>query len=125
MKPTTSQVVRAALVTGAVSSIISVSVHSSHSAPIKLVAQPAKTQIALNAAHSRVASLQAAPAASEVRGMWVVRTSITTPASIARVVSLAKAHNFNTLFVQVRGRGDAFYNSTLEPRSEELAGEPA
>ena len=123
MKPTTSQVVRAALVTGAVSSILSVSVHSSQSAPIKSMASPAKERIALKTTHARVAFGTSTPA-SEVRGMWVVRTSITTPQSIARVVSQAKAHNFNTLFVQVRGRGDAFYESTLEPRSEELTGQP-
>jgi uncharacterized lipoprotein YddW (UPF0748 family) len=56
--------------------------------------------------------------------MWVVRTSITSPGDIAKVVAQAKAHHFNTLFVQVRGRGDAYYNSSLEPRAEELAKEP-
>jgi len=71
------------------------------------------------------ATVTPAPAAGEVRGMWVVRTSITTPESIARVVALAKSHNFNTLFVQVRGRGDSFYQSDITPRSEELDGQPA
>ena len=68
--------------------------------------------------------LTSSQAAGEVRGMWVVRSSITTPGSIARVVALARSHNFNTLFVQVRGRGDAFYESGIEPRSEDLAGQP-
>jgi uncharacterized lipoprotein YddW (UPF0748 family) len=45
-------------------------------------------------------------------------------AKIRNAVALAKKHGFNTLFVQVRGRGDAFYNSQYEPRSEELAGTP-
>jgi uncharacterized lipoprotein YddW (UPF0748 family) len=56
--------------------------------------------------------------------MWVVRDSITSPEKIDNLVAAAKLHGFNTLFVQVRGRGDAYYNSRLEPRAEELAGQP-
>ncbi|GAB4464066.1 MAG: hypothetical protein OHK0029_33590 [Armatimonadaceae bacterium] len=59
----------------------------------------------------------------EIRGMWVVRDSLTSPQKIRNVVALAKKYGFNTLFVQVRGRGDAFYNSRFEPRAEELAGQ--
>ena len=36
-----------------------------------------------------------------------------------------RAAGFNTLLVQVRGRGDAYYRSTLEPRAAELAARPA
>jgi uncharacterized lipoprotein YddW (UPF0748 family) len=57
--------------------------------------------------------------------MWIVRESITSPGKIANVVATARKFGFNTLFVQIRGRGDAFYNSSYEPRSEELASEPA
>ena len=57
----------------------------------------------------------AAPAPQEMRGLWVVRDSLTSPAKIRHVVTMAKAHGFNALFVQVRGRGDAFYQSDLEP----------
>ncbi len=60
----------------------------------------------------------------EIRAMWVVRDSMTSPQKIRNTVALAKKHRFNTLFVQVRGRGDAFYDSRFEPRSEELAGQP-
>ncbi len=61
----------------------------------------------------------------EMRGLWVVRTSILSPSAIAKVVGAAKSHHFNALFVQVRGRGDAFYQSALEPRAEELKTAPA
>lgn len=61
----------------------------------------------------------------EMRGLWVVRTSILSPQAVAKVVGAAKAHHFNALFVQARGRGDAFYQSALEPRAEELKGAPA
>ena len=63
--------------------------------------------------------------ASEMRGLWVVRDSLTSPARVRHVVVTAKAHGFNALFVQIRGRGDAFYQSDLEPRAEELSGQPA
>jgi uncharacterized lipoprotein YddW (UPF0748 family) len=70
----------------------------------------------------------AAPAASssapEMRGLWVVRTGLTSPAAVDRVVEQAKRGGFNALFVQVRGRGDAFYASDLVPRSDLLRGQP-
>ena len=65
------------------------------------------------------------PRAAEIRGVWVVRTSLTSRDDITRVVDTARRGGFNTLFVQVRGRGDAFYKSALEPRSVDLAGQPA
>ena len=61
---------------------------------------------------------------TEMRGLWVVRNSLASPAQIAHVVATARSHHFNALFVQVRGRGDAFYQSSLEPRAEELAAQP-
>jgi uncharacterized lipoprotein YddW (UPF0748 family) len=67
-----------------------------------------------------------APAAAsrEVRALWVARTSLTTPASVAAMVKSARAGGFNTLLVQVRGRGDAYYNGGLEPRAAALASQP-
>ncbi len=62
---------------------------------------------------------------AEVRALWVVRTSMVSPQAIERVVELSRAYGFNTLFVQVRGRGDAYYRSSYEPRAEALANQPA
>jgi len=56
--------------------------------------------------------------------MWVVRTALTSPQSTSRVVELAKLYGFNTLVVQVRGRGDAYYCGGLEPRAEALDSQP-
>ena len=64
------------------------------------------------------------PPTREMRGLWVVRDSLTSTASIKRVVAAARAHHFNALFIQIRGRGDAYYQSSLEPRAEELARAP-
>ena len=47
----------------------------------------------------------------EVRGLWVVRDTITTPKDVENLVDFADTHQYNVLFVQVRGRGDAFYSS--------------
>lgn len=56
----------------------------------------------------------------EVRALWVVRTTLTSPSAIATMVKAAKASGFNTLLVQVRGRADAYYSSLTEPRPASL-----
>src|SRR3954468_16945827 len=70
-------------------------------------------------------SLPSIPRQPEMRGLWVVRTGLTSPESVDRVVDDAARAGFNALFVQVRGRGDAFYASRVVPRSELLRGAPA
>lgn len=52
---------------------------------------------------------------AEVRGLWVVRDTLSDSESIIKLVDFAEKHNFNVLFVQVRGRGDAWYNSYFVP----------
>lgn len=61
----------------------------------------------------------------ETRALWVVRDSLTSPASITAVVDHAVANGFNTLLVQVRGRGDAYFRGGLEPRAHVLGTQPA
>jgi len=61
---------------------------------------------------------------AEVRGLWVVRFTMTSPEQVRSMVEDAAASGFNTLIVQVRGRGDAFYLSDLEPAAEALRGPP-
>jgi uncharacterized lipoprotein YddW (UPF0748 family) len=67
----------------------------------------------------------AAPAPPETRALWVLRSSLTSPASITALVRTASQQGFNTLLVQVRGRADAYYASDLEPRAAELSHQPA
>lgn len=57
----------------------------------------------------------------DVRGMWVQRTSLVTPSSISAVVADARRAGINVLLVQVRGRGEAFYRSGVEPRATDLS----
>jgi uncharacterized lipoprotein YddW (UPF0748 family) len=66
----------------------------------------------------------AAAASDETRALWVLRTSLTSPDSIATLVKAATDHGFNTLFVQVRGRGDAYFRGGIEPRPADLARQP-
>jgi uncharacterized lipoprotein YddW (UPF0748 family) len=63
--------------------------------------------------------------AGEVRALWVVRTTLTSPEKIQQLVNAAADNGFNTLIVQIRGRGDAYYKSNVEPRASELKDQPA
>src|SRR6188508_913691 len=65
-----------------------------------------------------------AAAPEQTRALWITRTTLTSPESIKQMVAAAEAGGFNTLLVQVRGRGDAYYMPTIEPRANELAGKP-
>ncbi len=60
----------------------------------------------------------------EMRGLWVVRTALVSPQEIDRVVDEAAGAGFNALFVQARGRGDAFYRSSIVARSTLLERQP-
>src|SRR5262249_8565176 len=60
----------------------------------------------------------------ETRALWVVRHTITSPDAIRDLVRRAKTNGFTDLVVQVRGRGDAYYNSRIEPRAEDLSTQP-
>jgi uncharacterized lipoprotein YddW (UPF0748 family) len=61
----------------------------------------------------------------EVRGVWVVRTALESPRSVDAAIDEAHRAGANAVFVQVRGRGDAFYDSRLVVRSDLLANQPA
>ncbi len=64
------------------------------------------------------------PRATEVRALWVTRSSLTSPATVEEMTRAARASGFNTLLVQVRARGDAYFLGGLEPRASALSGQP-
>jgi uncharacterized lipoprotein YddW (UPF0748 family) len=66
--------------------------------------------------------LTAAPSAT--RGLWVVRSTLVHPDSVRAMVTRAADAGFNTLMVQVRGRGDAYYSGGIEPRADGLRDQP-
>jgi uncharacterized lipoprotein YddW (UPF0748 family) len=80
--------------------------------------------LALVSASTMRATIEPASQDDETRALWVTRATMTSPEAIARMVWSAKEGGFNTLIVQVRGRGDAYYASRLEPRAADLASRP-
>ncbi len=71
-----------------------------------------------------VAPVARPSAVDHVRALWVVRTTLTSAAAIDAMVESARNGGFNTLIVQVRGRGDAYFSGGLEPRAAALASQP-
>ena len=69
---------------------------------------------------------------SEVRAVWMTTASgldwppstnrAEQQASLRRIVLNLKTRGFNTIFFQVRARGDAYYRSRYEPWAENLTG---
>ncbi len=49
--------------------------------------------------------------------LWIVRHNISSPKKIDKLLDLIKDTNIKHLFVQVRGRGDSYYNSEFEPKA--------
>jgi len=55
-----------------------------------------------------------------VRAIWVVRESLIDSLPPERIPRIAAEMGANTLFVQISGRGDAWYDSAILPRAEAL-----
>jgi uncharacterized lipoprotein YddW (UPF0748 family) len=55
------------------------------------------------------------------KALWVVRDKITTKTAIDDLMADAATRGIHDVVVQVRGRGDAYYTSTLEPRAESVS----
>jgi uncharacterized lipoprotein YddW (UPF0748 family) len=57
----------------------------------------------------------------EVRALWVdaFRDGFKTPDQVDKLIRDSVNSNINTLIVQVRRRGDAYYNRSIEPRTED------
>ena len=65
----------------------------------------------------------AAPAPEgELRGLWVTRWDYDSAQAVEGIVENVAAFGFNAIFFQVRGGGDAFYNSSVEPWAKDLTG---
>lgn len=56
------------------------------------------------------------------KALWVVRDRITDAHALDELLADASARGIFDLVVQVRGRGDAYFASDLEPRAVALAG---
>jgi len=61
--------------------------------------------------------------AEELRAFWVdtFHAALRNAAEVTQLVSDARAGNFNAVIVEVRKRGDAYYNSRFEPKASDVA----
>jgi len=60
---------------------------------------------------------QVAAAEAIHRGMWIIRDQLLKKELVDQFINFAEKNGFTDLFVQVRGRGDAFYRSAIVPLS--------
>lgn len=58
------------------------------------------------------------------RALWVVRSSMTSREAIDASLEFARENHFNHVFVQVRGRGDSYYNSRIVPKAKPVRDTP-
>jgi uncharacterized lipoprotein YddW (UPF0748 family) len=58
----------------------------------------------------------------EARVLWVNRFEYNSPADIVEIITRAASANFNVVYFQVRGQGDAYYRSDLEPCAIRICG---
>ena len=58
----------------------------------------------------------------ETRALWVSRFEYSSPEELAEIMAKAAEAGFNLVYLQVRGRADAFYRSSFEPWAGELTG---
>ena len=74
-----------------------------------------------------LAALAALPlhARDETRALWASRAQLTSPQAVDAVVASAKQNGSNTILVQVRGFGDAYFLNGIEPRPVALYSQPA
>lgn len=61
-------------------------------------------------------------AAEELRGLWVdtFHPALRDESEARQLVAAARSGGFNALFVEVRKRGDAYYDSRFEPRASDI-----
>jgi len=60
----------------------------------------------------------------QYRALWVdaFHAGMKSPEQVEKLVADAQRANINTLIVQVRKRGDAYFNRSLEPRASDIQG---
>ena len=54
---------------------------------------------------------------SKIKALWIVRDDMVSKELIDAAISFSVDRKFTDVFVQIRGRGDAYYNSNLVPRA--------
>lgn len=62
------------------------------------------------------------PPGAEVRAVWATRFAYNTQADVESIIDKAAAAGFNVIYFQIRGNGDAYYQSALAPWAKKLTG---
>jgi uncharacterized lipoprotein YddW (UPF0748 family) len=67
---------------------------------------------------------QAVSGTPQYRALWVdaFHEGLKSPQQVEKLVADARRANVNTLIVQVRKRGDAYFNRSIEPRASDIQG---
>ncbi len=55
---------------------------------------------------------------NNVKALWIVRDDMVSKKLIDDAISFSVEKQFTDIFVQIRGRGDAYYNSNFVPRAD-------
>src|SRR5688572_572331 len=92
---------------------------------LRLLAVAAAVAVCGSGLSAGPAGRRSGQVAEETRALWVLRTSLTSQQSIDALIKRARDNGFNTLLIQVRGRGDAYYRNALEPVPADLLRQPA
>jgi hypothetical protein len=58
----------------------------------------------------------------ELRGLWITRFAFSSEATLRGILERAADAGFNAVFLQIRGNGDAYYSSSIEPWARGLTG---
>ena len=62
------------------------------------------------------------PNNSHIKAFWVIRDRLVSKKSVTEIVDTASKFGFNHIFAQVRGRGDAYYNSRIVVKAPQVRG---
>lgn len=62
------------------------------------------------------------PTTAEYRAVWVTRFAYNTKTQVEGIIDRAASAGFNVVFFQIRGNGDAYYQSQLSPWAQKLTG---
>ncbi|MFL3009161.1 MAG: glycoside hydrolase family 10 protein [Candidatus Neomarinimicrobiota bacterium] len=55
---------------------------------------------------------------TKIKALWIVRDDMVSKKLIDAAISFSVEKNFTDVFVQIRGRGDAYYSSNFVPRAD-------
>ncbi len=70
--------------------------------------------------HTRADRMTSTALNQDLFGLWVTRWDFQSPDDVRKIIADARASGVTDIFWQVRGQGDAYYDSPYEPWGEDL-----